>query len=290
MTEQNTRLGIILMVITMLIFAIQDAFSKHLASEYNVFMVVMVRYWFFALFVLALARRQGGIRAAARTDQLGLQIGRGVLLVAEICVMVAAFTLLGLIESFAVFACYPLLVAALSGPILGERVGPWRLMAIVAGFIGMLIVLQPGAGAFSIYALIPLCSATMFALYALLTRFASRRDTSITSFFWTGIAGTVAITPVGLFFWEPMTLPDWGWMLALCISGALGHWLLIKVYELAEAGAVQPFAYLHLVFGALVGLLIFSESLRTNVVVGAGIIIGAGLFTIWREQRAKPNA
>ena len=163
------------MVLTMFIFAVQDAFSKHLASEYNVMMVVMIRYWFFAAFVLAIAHRQGGIKAAARSSQLWLQIGRGVLVVAEICVMVAAFTFLGLIESFAVFACYPLLVAALSGPILGERVGPWRLMAIVAGFVGMLIVLQPGAGAFSLFALIPLCSAAMFALYALLTRYAARR-------------------------------------------------------------------------------------------------------------------
>ena len=112
----------------------------------------------------------------------------------------------------------------------------------------------------------------------------------MTSFFWTGIAGTVTITPVGLLFLEPMSLPDLGWMAALCVTGAVGHWLLIKVYELAEAGAVQPFAYLHLVFGLLVGLLVFSETLRLNVVIGAGIIIAAGLFTIWRERKAQPHS
>lgn len=117
----NTRLGVGLMVLTTFVFAMQDGISRHLASEYNVLMVVMIRYWFFAAFVVAIARaKAGGIRAAASTEQMALQIFRGLLLAAEICVMVLAFTILGLVESLAVFTCYPLLVAALSGPILGK--------------------------------------------------------------------------------------------------------------------------------------------------------------------------
>ncbi|MEM6374052.1 MAG: DMT family transporter, partial [Pseudomonadota bacterium] len=193
----NTRLGIALMIATTLVFAVQDGLSQHLASQYNVLMVVMIRYWFFAAFVITLAaRKSGGLRAAAATEQPGLQIFRGVLLAAEICVMVLAFTLLGLVESHAVFTCYPLLVAALSGPILGERVGWRRWSAIGVGFIGVLIILQPGMGVFDPAALIPLTSATMFALYGLLTRHAAKRDSATTSFFWTGVAGAVAITCV----------------------------------------------------------------------------------------------
>ncbi|WP_170603299.1 DMT family transporter [Ruegeria arenilitoris] len=287
MTQQNNaRAGIALMIAATVVFALQDGISRHLAGAYNTYMVVMIRYWFFAAFVIALAMRaSGGIRATASTNQLGLQITRGVLLAAEVCVAVYAFTILGLIESQAVFICYPLLVAALSGPVLGESVGWRRWAAIGVGCIGVLIILQPGIGVFNPWAVIPLISAFMFAIYGLMTRYAARRDSTATSFFWTGIAGATAMTVVGIWFWEPMHLHDWFWMGLLCLSGVLGHWLLIKCYEMAEASAVQPFAYFHLMWSAILGIAIFGETLRPAVIVGAALVIAAGLFTLWRERR-----
>ena len=285
MTEQNTRLGILLMIATTFVFAVQDGISRYLASEYNVYMVVMIRYWFFAAFVMTVAgRKPGGLRAAANTKQPLLQAFRAVLLVAEICVMIYGFTLLGLVESHAVFAFYPLLIAALSGPVLGEQVGWRRWAAIGIGFVGVIIILEPGFGVFRPQAVVPLMAALMFALYGLLTRYAARRDSAATSFFWTGTVGSVAMTTVGLWFWEPMTGPDWAWMGALCITGALGHYTLIKCYELAEASAVQPFAYLQLVFASAIGLAVFGETIRLNVSIGAGLIVAAGLFTLWRQR------
>ncbi|ABD53058.1 DMT family transporter [Jannaschia sp. CCS1] len=281
----NPRLGIYLMIATTFVFAMQDGISRHLAGEYNIFMVVMIRYWFFAAFVITIASRQaGGVRAAAKTEQPVLQAFRGVLLAAEICVMVGAFVLLGLVEAHAIFTCYPLLVAALSGPVLGEKVGWRRWTAIGIGFVGVLVILQPGFGVFSIYALVPLAAAFMFALYNLLTRYAARKDRAATSFFWTGTAGALVMTCVGIWFWEPMSGPDWAWMALLCVTGATGHFLLIKTYDVAEASAVQPFAYLQLVFASALGLLVFGEVLATNVAIGAAIVICAGLFTLWRTR------
>lgn len=289
--RNDIRLGIWLMVATSLVFALQDGFSRHLAETYNVFMVVMLRFWFFAAFVIAIAARQSGsIAAAARTSQPLLQILRGVILVAEICVMVAAFVRLGLVESHAIFTCYPLLVAALSGPVLGETVGWRRWAAIGVGFLGVLVILEPGVTVFSPAALIPLASATLFAIYGLLTRYAARRDSAATSFFWTGTVGALALTPFGLWHWEPMTAGDWGFMALLMMSGATGHWLLIKCYEVAEASAVQPFAYLQLVFAAAVGVTVFHEPLKANVILGAAIVVAAGLFTLWRERLARRRA
>ncbi len=284
--SNNTRLGVLLMIATTFVFAVQDGISRHLASEYNVLMVVMVRYWFFAAFVTAIAyRKAGGIRAAARTEQPLLQILRGLILATEICVMIYAFTLLGLIESHAVFTSYPLLVAALSGPILGEVVGWRRWTAIFIGFVGVLIILKPGFGVFSPAAIVPLAAALLFALYGLLTRFASRKDTAATSFFWTGVSGSVMMTAIGASYWEPMISSDWLWMGTLCITGALGHWLLIKTYEAAEASAVQPFAYLQLVFVSFIGVLVFGESIELNVAIGAAVVVCAGLFTLWRARK-----
>ncbi len=287
MSGQSPRLGIWLMIATTFVFAMQDGISRHLAGEYNVLMVVMIRYWFFAAFVMTVAsRKAGGLRAAAATEQPGLQIFRGLLLATEICVMIAAFVLLGLVESHAVFTCYPLLIAALSGPILGEKVGWRRWVAIAIGFLGVLIILQPGVAVFSPAAVVPLASALMFALYGLLTRYAARKDSAETSFFWTGVTGGVAMTCVGVWFWEPMSGGDWLWMLLLCVTGAFGHWLLIRTYEVAEASAVQPFAYLQLVFAAALGLAVFDETLEPNVAIGAAIVVGAGLFTLWRARQA----
>jgi drug/metabolite transporter (DMT)-like permease len=281
----NVRLGIWLMVLTTFVFSVQDGLSRHLAGEYNVLMIVMIRYWFFAAFVISIAaRKPGGIRAAVRTTQPALQIFRGVLLSTEICVMVASFTLLGLVQSHAVFTCYPLLVAALSGPILGEKVGWRRWSAIGIGFVGVLIILQPGMDVFEPLAVIPLLAAVMFAVYGLLTRYAARRDSTATSFFWTGVAGAVTMTAIGLWAWEPMAQSDWVWMGALCLTGVTGHWLLIRCYEAAEASAVQPFAYLQLVFVSVIGISIFGETVKMNVAIGTGIIVAAGLFTLWRER------
>ena len=285
MTAQNTKLGIWLMVATTFVFAMQDGISRHLAGEYNVLMVVMIRYWFFAAFVMAVAaRKAGGLRVAAATSQPGVQIFRGVLLATEICVMVLAFVMLGLVESHAIFTSYPLLVAALSGPILGEKVGWRRWTAIGVGFVGVLIILQPGFRVFQIEALVPLASAFMFALYGLMTRYAARKDSAATSFFYTGTVGAVVMTIIGIWFWEPMQGTDWVWMAVLCVTGALGHWLLIKTYDVAEASAVQPFAYLQLVFAATLGITVFGESLEWNVALGAVLVVSAGIFTLMRTR------
>jgi drug/metabolite transporter (DMT)-like permease len=284
-TEQNTRKGIMMMVLVTLIFAVQDGISRHLAETYNVYMTVMVRYWFFAVFVIALAARSpGGLKRATRSAFPKVQLFRALLLIVEIVVMVQGFVYLGLVESHAVFTSYPLLIAALSGPVLGEKVGWRRWVAIGIGFVGVLIILQPGFRVFAPAALFPLAAALMFALYGLLTRYVAREDPASVSFFWTGTVGAVAITLVGVWHWQNMSGGDWLWMGALCLTAVSGHWLLIRAYEVAEASAIQPFAYLQLVFAASIGLVVFHETLAPNVALGAGVVVCAGLFTLWRAR------
>ena len=274
------------MAVTMLIFAVQDGISQYLAREYNVFFIVMVRYWFFALFVVILCSKQpGGLRKAISTKQPFLQVFRGALLALEVIVMITSFTLLGLIESHAIFSIYPLLVAALSGPVLKEFVGWKRWCAIFIGFIGVMIILKPSNNVFSLEAIIPLVAALMFALYSLLTRYAARQDTSMTSFFWTGIIGAVVMSVVGSGYWIALKPVDWAWLGLLCILACLAHYLLIKCYELSEASSLQPFAYLQLLFATIIGLWIFSEKLEVHVVMGAFLVVLSGLFAIWRERQ-----
>ena len=298
MTEQNTRNGLWLMVLTTMIFASQDGITKHLAGNYPIAMVVMLRFWFFgaAAFVIS-SRRAGGIRAAIATRHPWLQAFRGAVVAAQICLTSYAFVTLGLIQTHAVLVCGPLLIAALSGPILGEQVGWRRWAAIAVGGLGVLVILWPDSSVFTLLSLLPLGAAFLWSLYVLATRYVSREDSAATSFLWTGMAGAVAITGPGLWVWVAMTPGDWAWMLALCCTSVTGHFLLIRAYDMAEASALQPLTYLQLVFVSVVGVYLFGEVLHTNVIIGTVIVVAAGLFTLWRQQvraraagRAAPQA
>jgi drug/metabolite transporter (DMT)-like permease len=139
---------------------------------------------------------------------------------------------------------------------------------------------------FSLAALVPLAGALLFALYALLTRLAARADSAETSLFYTGVAGAVAMTLVGPFFWTPIHgAQDWFWMLTLCAFGVLGHFLMIKAYEVAEAGTLQPLAYLQLVWVSIMGFTLFGERPDRWTMAGAALILAAGLYTILRQAR-----
>ena len=280
--------GIALMVAATVIFSVQDGVSRHLADQYNVMTIVMLRYWFFAALVICLALwRQGGIRAISATRQLPLQIARGVLLVAEICLAMAAFTRVGLVNFHAVFASYPLVLAALSAPLLGERVGWRRWGAITAGFVGIIIALNPTDMHFSWDTILPILCAVLFAIYGILTRLVAREDSAETSFFWTGISGAIAVTIIAPFFWVPPEGSGWIWMGFLCLTSATGHFLLIKALAVTEASTVQPFAYFSIVFASAVGVIFFDETVAINVVAGATLIVAAGLLTLQRERMAK---
>lgn len=286
MTEASTRKGIAFMIAATMIFSLQDALSRHLGETNNVFVIVMIRYWVFAAFVVALAlRSSGGLRRMLRPRHPLLQGLRGVLLAAEICVMVVAFVKLGIVATHAVFTCFPLLVAALSGPVLGEYVGWRRWLAVAVGCVGVFVILQPGSGVLSLWSLVPFAAALMFALYGLLTRRVAAEDGAEVSFFWSGIAGAAAITVLGLWFWEPLSAGSWPWMALLACSGILGHWCMIRAYDFAEASAVQPFSFLQLVWVTIIGVAFLGETLTPNIVIGAFIVVAAGLFTLWRAEK-----
>jgi len=281
----QVRFGIILMILATLSFALQDGLSRFLAGNYNVYMIVMIRYWFlFILVVFVASRSQKGLLKTASTNFLLLQILRGILLAFEIIVSVHAFVYIGLINTSAIFSSYPLIATLLSIPILKEVIGWKRFAAILFGFLGVLLILRPGSGIFSLYMFLPVCSAFAFAIYAILTRYVSKMDSPETSFFWTGLVGIIAMTGVGVWFWEQPNAIDWLWILLLCIFSTLGHFLLIKSYDLAAVSIVQPFSYFHLIFISFIGFLMFGEPLTLNIILGSIIVICAGIFTLKRQK------
>ena len=274
------------------IFSFQDAVSKHLGDHYSPIFITMIRYWAFAAFCILLAsRKQGGIRAAAKTTRPFLQIMRGVMLAVEVMIVITAFAHAGLAHSTAVLAATPLVVTVLSIPFLGEHVGWRRWSAIVVGLIGVLLILKPDAAGFlDPWLLLPVLCCFMYAVYLIATRLVSRTDTPATSFFYTGVAGAVAATLVGPFFWTDLVGWDKAWMGLLCITGMTGHYLVIRAYELLDASAAQPITYLGLVYASFFGVLLYGETLTWNIIAGSVIVVGAGVFTIWREYVRRHQA
>jgi len=282
---QSKRNGYIFVLLALVIFSIQDAISKHLGSLYPPVFITMIRYWAFASFAIVLAARSsGGLKAAIRTRKPKLQVLRGVLLVLQIVLVITSFSRVGLAHSQAIFAAGPLFVALLSMPLLGERVGWRRWSAIIVGMFGVLLILKPDGGTFEPILLIPLSSALLFAIYVITTRLVSRDDSSVTSFFYTGIGGAITISLIGPFYWTTLSPPDWGWMLLLCATGTSSHFFLIKGYEHLDAAEVQPLTYLQLVFACAIGVSIFGETLNVTMVGGSIIVVCAGIFTVWREH------
>lgn len=283
--KNDFRKGALLMSLAMVVFATQDGASRYLSENYSVELVLMIRFWFYAAFAIALAARQpGGIREQLRSKKPIFQSFRVFILIVEIYITVLAFVKIGLINTISIFMSYPLMVAVLSVPFLGEKIGWRRWSAISFGFIGILIILQPSKAVFSSFALIPLLSAFLFACYGVATRYVAYYDDAMKSFFWTGIVGAICATIGGIYSWEPIARHDMIWMVLLSLSGILGHFLLIKAYEIAEASSIQPFCYLHLVFITFIGISFFNETVTLPIFIGALFIVGAGLFTFWRTH------
>jgi drug/metabolite transporter (DMT)-like permease len=284
-TRASTQTGILLMIGAAVTFGIQDGLSRFLAEGYGPISVITIRYWFFLLFVLAFsATRPGGLKHVAGTTRPWLQTLRALLLVSQICTALYGFTIVGLVGFQVIFASYPLIIAALSVPFLGERVGWRRWLAITAGFGGVALALDPRGSPFGPQMIIPLLGAIQFAGYAILTRIASRTDSAETSFFWTGMVGAITMSLIAPLAWTPPHGTDWLWMLLLCLFGTAAHFMMIKALDKAEASVLQPFSYFGIATSATIGFVVFDDPVTQAMLTGAAIIIAAGLFTFWRER------
>lgn len=289
MTSQQS--GYILAILAFVVFASQDAISRHLADFYHPVMITFVRYWALAAFALFIAARApGGIRGALRTRHPFLQVLRGLLLVSQIAIAMAAFSQAGLIRTQAIFAAAPLLVAVLAVPLLGEKVGWRRALAIVVGLAGVLVILSPAEDGFDRALILPLINAAQMAVYAIATRIVGRDEQASTSFFYLGVVGLLAVSGVAPFHLQPIAAIDWFWFAVLSVTGITSHYLLIMAYNRLDAIQIQPVSYFQLVWASMLGVVIFGEVLQWNVLVGSLIVVGAGLFTIWREAVRRRQA
>lgn len=286
----NTVKGIIALIVATFFFAGQDAITKHLTETVPIAQIIFVRFFFFSLFALVFAARNIGIRNAFASRKPVLQILRGLLIVGEVALFAWCLHFMGLAEMHAIFASFPLVITVLSIPILGEKVGWRRWLAVSLGFAGTLIIIQPGPEGFNRYAVLVLICVLMFALYNLLTRKVSRHDPFETSLLYFGVVGFVMSLMAIPFFWQPVDTNETLWLLTISVTGIIGHLLLIKSLQLAPAVILQPFNYFVLVWAIGIGYFVYSEILDATELAGAALVVLSGIYIARREYQVSRQA
>jgi drug/metabolite transporter (DMT)-like permease len=284
-TAGATGRGIACALIAWLLFASMDAGSKLLAEQYSIIQILWVRFLSLLAVSGTLALRQGS--GGLITRRFWLQGLRSLMLMVEMGLFIWIITVLPLADAHAILAIAPLLVTALSVPLLGEKVGIRRWAAVGVASVGMLVILRPGFGAMQPMALVALLCAAMWSLYQVLTRIVSRTDPPLTTLFYTALIGAVALTAIGPFYWRTPDARGWALFTLVAVLGAGGHYLLIKALQLAPASLLQPFAYTVLVWATLVGFAVFGNLPDLPTVLGALIIVASGLYAFARERRLR---
>jgi len=275
--------GIALTVFAMACFGAMDGISKHLVTHHPAPLVLWLRH-LAALPLVLLVLGPAGVRRNLRSTRPWLQIGRTALLVVEMGIVLLCFRALPLADVHAVLAATPLIVTALSVPLLGERVGWRRWTAVAVGFSGVLVIIRPGFAEVHPALLLAALAALMYALYNILTRLAGTADPPETSFLWQTVVAACLLSLVGPFFWEPLTPFEWVLLGGLATLGATGHYCLVRALAHAPAVVIQPFSYTMLVWAVVIGYLVFGDLPDRWTVTGALVVVGAGCYAAWREH------
>jgi drug/metabolite transporter (DMT)-like permease len=289
---QNDNVGraILLTIFTVAVFGIQDVLSKTLVQTYSPFQVTMMRYWGFALFALVLVWRQAPLKQALNSKVPLLQVVRGSILIIEIWFFAIALQSVPLGELQAISLVYPLLVTLFAIPILGEKVGVFRFVAVGIGFAGAMVIVRPGGLPLDWGVLFAMISATMYSIYIVITRKVSQFDSAATSMAYTGLMGLLLSSAVGVFFWQPMAWSDFGLVVTIMVTSCLGHGLMVYALSMAPASTVQPFNYFSLPWAIFLSALVFGHWIDGISLIGAGIVVAAGLVVMARERMRKSVA
>lgn len=289
MTAENTASprvasrieAIAIMCFASLCFIAMHTFIKSVRGEVPVGVILWSQYAFqLVLLSLVLARH---IPRMVTAPLLGLQIIRAVTLMLAICGFFIAVGLMQLADAITIGFVAPLMITALSVILLKEKVSRGHWIAIVVGFLGVLIVVQPGTGLFNWTALVPLGAAVCVAIYQTLTRPIGQVVDSTTILFNATLIGLVVSSLALPFFWQTPSLESALFLMAAACLGAMAHFCLIKAYQWAPASVVAPFAYIELIYASALGFAVFGDIPDLATISGGVIIAASGLYLIRRS-------
>ncbi len=269
-------------LLAMAVFSGMDATSKLFAASHHPVQVAWARYLFILLFLAPVVA--GGRGRAVRTARLWLQLARGLCMLGSALFFIFALSRLPLATATSLGFVSPLLVTALSIPMLGERVGVRRWLAVAVGFAGVLIVVRPGAASFDPAALLPIASSACWAMGLIITRMMRGSEPVLTTLLLSTLVAFAATSLAVLPVWRPM--PAEIWALAALMGGlsTVGQYFLIAAFRYAPPSLLAPFSYSQIVWATLLGLALFGTLPDVLTWVGAAVIVGSGIYTLHRER------
>jgi len=284
----NLLAGVSFMIGAAMLFPMMNGVVKLLgAASYDVIQIVWARTLSHLIFVLALFMPARGI-GLLRTRLPGPQIARSVLLLLSTLLFFAAVQYVPLAEASAIGFVTPFIVTMAAVPILGERLTVPRVLAVVVGFVGALVVIRPGSAVFHVASLVVIVSSACYALYQVYTRRVAGIDAPETSVVYSALVGTIVMSCLVPFFWTtPKSLVDTVMLASLGIFGGLGHYCVARALTYAAANVVSPFNYFQLLSSTAVGFVLFGQLPTIHTWIGAAIIVGCGLLIGWSESRRR---
>ena len=284
MAVAGTARGIALLSIATVFFTAMDLQAQYLSSHYPATEIAFARFFANLVIVAALFLPRRGLRLF-RTRRLGLQILRSLLLAACTLCFFFALRFMPLAEAVAIGLVSPIIVTALSGPLLGEQIGWRRWTAVGIGFVGALIIVRPGLDALHWSAFLVLLMALFYALFQIITRLIADTEDSVTTLFYSALIGSAALAVLLPFGARgPQSVEHLLLLASLGLWGAIAGFLLIRAFAHAPAAVLAPLSYLSLPTSAIGGLVIFGDFPDAWTWVGAGILIATGIYIFHRER------
>ncbi|WP_299147278.1 DMT family transporter [uncultured Tateyamaria sp.] len=286
--QDRAALGIVMTLGAYVFFAVIDTSVKWLVlAGLPAFQLAFMRYAPHFVISTLMVLRQGANLSSFQTAHLGLVLLRAVLLASATLFNFIALNYLSLTITGSIMFSTPIIVCALSWPLLGERVGPWRWFAILLGFVGVLVVIRPFDAAFSWVALLSVYNAFALAFYSIITRKISGVVAAETMQFYMGATGAILLAPFAWWVWVPPATPlQWALMIGLGLWGWAGHEIFSRAHAYAPANTLMPYTYSFLLYLALTSYIVFNDVPDRWTILGAGIIVISGLI-IWRRTAKR---
>jgi drug/metabolite transporter (DMT)-like permease len=276
---------ILLVIAAVTLYATIDGFAKVMVQDMDVLQIIWSRFAFaLPLLPVIVGRRWPEL---FRVERPGLLIARGLIPIVAGISIVIALVAMPLADATALMFVSPLMLTALAVPLLGEHVGLHRWSAVVIGFLGVLVIVRPGAGTMQWVALLPLLTAFLYALYQIATRVLSRTTPPLVSFAYMVVVGTVGSSLALPFVWRAPDALGWMLMAASGLLHGLAHYLVTRAFALAPAAVLAPFNYAQLIGATAFGYFLFHDLPDRWTIIGALAIVAAGLYVAYRERRLR---
>ena len=280
----RTRQAILTICAGVAFLAANDAIAKLLVERYDPFQIVFLRNLIALPMVSAVVLYMIGMSGFV-TSHLRIHALRGILMLAGGYTFFKGLEALALAEATALVFSAPIFITALSVPLLGEEVGWRRWIAVLVGFVGVLIIVQPGGSTFQLASLYVICTAVFYALFMISARLLGQRESMWTMMFFVMLFPMLYAVPFAVAVWIPVRASDLSLFVVLALFGALGITLIGQAFRFAPAAVVAPFDYTALIWASLFGWLIWRDTPEMWTLVGASVIVFSGIFIVVRESR-----